>query len=152
MYEKIWNEYIPLKRNCKGRKGKGTMSKEIKGMVRQKHKLWYKIRSERDKIEHRNQCSKLTKSIKKENMRLKRELASKAKHDPKLIYTYIRNKMDVKEQIRAIKDDDGRLTVDRSEIADILSNQFESVFVKESLDSLPEFERRTSVSFGSSES
>ena len=50
VYEKIWNEYVPLKRNCNGRKGKGTMSKEIKGMVRQKHKLWYKIRSEKDKI------------------------------------------------------------------------------------------------------
>ena len=37
-------------------------------------------------------------------MRLKREQASKAKHDPKLIHTYIRNKMDVKEQIRAIKE------------------------------------------------
>ena len=130
---------MPLKRNCNGRKGKGTMSKEIKGMIRQKHKLWYKIRSEKYKIEYRSQCSKLTKSIREENMRLERELASKAKHDPKLIHTYIRNKMDVKDQLRAIKDDDGRLTVDRSEIADILSNQFESVFVKESLEPLPEF-------------
>ena len=56
--------------------------------------------------------------------------------------------MDVKKQIRAIKDDDGRLTVDRYEIANILSNQFEYVFVKESLEPLLEFERRTSVSFG----
>ena len=93
----------------------------------------------KDKLEYRNQCSKLTKSIKEEKLRLERELASKAKHDPKLIHTYIRNKMDVKEQIRAIKDDNGRLTVDRSEIADILSYQFESVFVKESLEPLPEF-------------
>ena len=81
-------------------------------------------------------------------MRLERELASKANIYPKRIQTYIRNKMDVKEQIRAIKNDDGRLTVDRSEVADILSNQFESVFVKESLEPLPDFERRTGVSFG----
>ena len=60
VYEKIWNEYVPLKRNCNGRKGKGPMSKEIKGMVRQKHKLWYRIRSEKDKIEYRIQYSKLT--------------------------------------------------------------------------------------------
>ena len=39
VYEKIWNEYVPLKRNFNGRKGKGSMSKEIKGMVRQIHKL-----------------------------------------------------------------------------------------------------------------
>ena len=60
VYEKIWNEYVPLKRNFNGRKGKGPMSKEIKGMVRQKHKLWYRIRSENDKIEYRIQYSKLT--------------------------------------------------------------------------------------------
>ena len=72
-------------------------------------------------------------------MRLEQELSSKAKHDPKLIQTYIRNKMDVKRS---------RLSVNRSKIADILSNQFESVFVKESLEPLPEFKRITSVSFG----
>ena len=76
VYEKIWNEYVPLKRNCNGRKGKGTMSQETKGMVRQKHKLWYRIRSEKDKLEYRDQCSKLTKSIKEEKLRLERELAS----------------------------------------------------------------------------
>ena len=46
VYETIWNEYVPLKRNFNGRKSKGTMSKEIKGMVRQTHKLWFRIRSE----------------------------------------------------------------------------------------------------------
>ena len=85
-------------------------------------------------MEYRNHCLKLTKSIRKERIRMERELASKAKHDPKLIH---------KEQIRAIKDDEGRLTVNRSEIANILSNHFESVFVKESSDLLPVFEERT---------
>ena len=99
-------------------------------------------------MEYRNHCVKLTISIRKERIRMGRELVSKTKHDPKLIHKYIRNKMDVKEQIRAIKDDEVRLTVNRSEIADILSNHFESVFVKESSDPLPVFEARTEVSFG----
>ena len=51
--------------------------------------------------------------------------------------------MGVKEQIRALKDDEEELTVDRSEIADILNGHFESVFIKESRGSLPEFENRT---------
>jgi hypothetical protein len=41
-----------------------------------------------------------------------------------------------------------KLSYNRSEIADILSNHFESVFVKESSGSLPVFETRTEVSFG----
>ena len=73
-------------------------------------------------------------------MKGERELASKAKHDPKLIHTYTRRKMDVKEEIRALKDNEGRLTVD--------CPYFQSVFVKESMGTLPEFEKRTNISFG----
>ena len=56
--------------------------------------------------------------------------------------------MDIKEQIRALKSDEGMFTVDRSDIADILNSQFESVFVQDSLGPLPEFEKRTNASFG----
>ena len=83
-------------------------------------------------------------------MKVARELASKEKHDSKLILTYIRSKMDTKEEIRALKDDEGRLRVDRSDIANILSNHFESVFVKESMGTLPEFENEPILASGSS--
>ena len=53
-----------------------------------------------------------------------------------------------KEEIKALKDDEGRIRVERSDIADILSNHFESVFVKESMCPLPEFEKRINLSFG----
>ena len=46
-----------------------------------------------------------------------------------------------------LKDDEEKYTVDTSEIADILSNHFEPVFVMES-SSLPGFETRTQVCFG----
>ena len=55
--------------------------------------------------------------------------------------------MYVKEQIRSLKDDEGELTVDRSEIADTLNSHFESVFIREPPASLTEFENRTNVSF-----
>ena len=58
------------------------------------------------------------------------------------------SKMDVKEEIRALKDDEGRLTLDRSDIADILSNHVKFVLVKESMGTFPEFEKRTNLSFG----
>ena len=54
--------------------------------------------------------------------------------------------MDVKEQIRALKNDEGMLIIYRSDIADILS-RFESVFLHESLGPISEFEKRTIVSF-----
>ena len=56
--------------------------------------------------------------------------------------------MDVKEQIRVLKDDEGELTVDKLEMADILNRHFESVFINEPPGSLSVFENRTNVSFG----
>ena len=90
----------------------------------------------------------LTKSFKVEKIEWESKLASRVKHDPKLIYSYIRSKMDVKEQIKALKDDEAMLTVNKSEIADILNNHFESMFIKEPPDPLTEFENRTNVNFG----
>ena len=52
--------------------------------------------------------------------------------------------MDVKEQIKTLNDDEGRLTVEKSEIAGILNNHFESIFIMKP----PEFENRTNVNFG----
>ena len=40
------------------------------------------------------------------------------------------------------------LTVEKSEIADLLNNHFESMFIKEPRDPLPEIENRTNVKFG----
>ena len=52
-YERIWNECVPLKRNRKENKCRGWMSEEIRGMIKHKHKLWYKIKSDKDKTEYR---------------------------------------------------------------------------------------------------
>ena len=56
--------------------------------------------------------------------------------------------MVVKEQIKALKDDEGMLTVEKSEISDILNNHFESMFIKAPPDPLPEYQKRTNVNFG----
>ena len=44
--------------------------------------------------------------------------------------------MDAKKQIKALKDYGDRRTVDKSEIADMLNNHFESMFIKEPTDPL----------------
>ena len=117
-------------------------------MVKQKHKIWFKKRSDTDKAEYRREYINLNKSIKIEKIKWENELASRAKHNPKLIYSYIRSKKDVKEQIKALKEDEGRLTVKKSAIADILNNHFESMFIKKPPDPLPEFENKTYLNFG----
>ena len=55
--------------------------------------------------------------------------------------------MDIKQKNRATKNEVDSHTVDKTDIDDFLSNNFESVFVKEPMGPL-QLEKRTDVSFG----
>ena len=56
---------------------------------------------------------KWKKYWKEEKMKFENDLAKKAKNDPKKVYAYIKSKIGVKEQIRALKTKEGDETVDR---------------------------------------
>ena len=56
------------------------------------------------------------------------DLAKNFVKNPKGLFTYINNKQQVKESIRSLKNSSGNITTDRTEIAGILNDQFESVF------------------------
>jgi hypothetical protein len=77
-------------------------------------------------------------------------LSQMAKSDPKAIYSYVRSKQVVKENVRAFKDKNGELVTERCQIAEILNKQFKTVFVLEpnpTEQELPEFKSRTNAKF-----
>ena len=57
-----------------------------------------------------------------------KSIASNAKKNPKMVYSYVNSKKVVKDNIRALIDENGVRTEDPSEITKILNKQFESVF------------------------
>lgn len=71
-----------------------------------------------------------------------RELANDKKN-PKRLFSYINQHQKVKEQINSIKTSDGEITTDATRIANVLNQQFQSVFVREGDEELPNFESRT---------
>jgi hypothetical protein len=78
-------------------------------------------------------------------------LAEKSKRDPKLVYSYVKGKQTVKDQVRAVIDKSGKLVADRNLVAEVLNDQFQSVFVVESscgVEELPEFRQRRNDCFG----
>ena len=56
------------------------------------------------------------------------DLAKNFVKNPKGLFTYVNNKQQAKESIRSLKNSSGNITTDRTEIAGILNDQFESVF------------------------
>ena len=48
-YNNLWKEYVPIKGNANSIKRGEWRGKDTLNMVKQKHKMWYKIRSDTDK-------------------------------------------------------------------------------------------------------
>ncbi len=64
-------------------------------------------------------------------MIFERNLAVNSKHNPKSVYSFINNKINIKESIKAIKTNNGVISTDSLEIVDTLNEFFASVFIKD---------------------
>ena len=98
-----------IRRELNSIKRDAWMSDELREKLRNLHRAWHKIRSKADRIDYRKENKKLKKAIKSAQLQFEKELGERAKKDPKLIHCYIRNKIEVKEQIRVLKDKEGGL-------------------------------------------
>ena len=97
------------------------------------------------RVEYNRLCKKTKKAIKKAVRDYERDLASRAKHDPKLVYAYINSKRNTKEAIRVLEDESGQRVVERKDICNMLNKQFGSIFIRENDEELPQFTSRTTV-------
>jgi hypothetical protein len=85
--------------------------------------------------------------VKKARLDYELDLVHKASKNPKILYNYINSQQSVKDSIKALKRQDGEITHDQKEIADILNTNFQDVFVREDDGQLPSFESRTNETF-----
>ena len=69
-----------------------------------------------------------------------KKLANNAKKNSKMLYAYVNSKKVVKENIRALNDENGKKVEDPAEIVRILNHQFKSVFEVDNGEK-PEFSR-----------
>ena len=65
------------------------------------------------------------------------KIAYNIKTDPKMFYKYARSKMEVKEGIGSLKDEDGRDTADVGKMTCILNQYFATVFTEEDRHASP---------------
>ena len=79
-----------------------------------------------------NQYKKAQRDTSKEVRRAKRlyenKIANNIKTDQKLYYRYARSKMDVKDGIGPLTDEDGNVIIDNKDMAQVLDQYFTTVF------------------------
>ena len=86
---------------------------------------------------HRNVANS---AIKKAKLTKEFNIASKAKSNPKCFFNYVNSQIKPRECISNLKKEDGSMTENDKEKADVLNSFFSSVFVKENDEPLPDLD------------
>ncbi|KAG2455988.1 KPCB kinase, partial [Polypterus senegalus] len=89
----------------------------------------------------------IKKDIREAKRQLERNIADKAKEDPKRFFQYFSSKRTVKEEVKFIRNSKGELKDTDNEIADALNLHFSEVFTSEQVDNLPEKNRKDTANF-----
>ncbi|XP_066935451.1 uncharacterized protein [Clytia hemisphaerica] len=149
------NRYVPRTKgkHAYGKKGSFAIDQDIQQSLKEKRRLHRKwIRSIGTTSEQRNRAiyatarNKVTGKIRRERRRLEERICGQAKRSPKKFWKHIRNSMKTKTGISPLlldPNDKSSLRFTDEDKADILQDQFCSVFTNEPAGSLPEFPSRT---------
>jgi hypothetical protein len=118
---------------------------DLKSLIRKKKNLRYRncVRRWRDlnlSKEYKAICKLVRSEVKKARLEYEQDLVQKAKQNPKILYKYLNSQQVVKESIKALKKTNGEITQEPKEIANILNQSFQDVFVIEDDGDMPSFE------------
>ena len=64
------------------------------------------------------------------------------KENSKMLHNYVKTKMKVRYKISSLENPSGEVCCDSKKKAELLNDQFKSVFVRERLSDIPKMERR----------
>ncbi|XP_065683371.1 uncharacterized protein LOC136096138 [Hydra vulgaris] len=143
-YNESCRLFIPILNNKK-KNSQPWLDAKVKKAIKIKHSMFY-LNLHRQSQESRKAFNKMCANVKKQIKRSTREyemdLVKRAKLAPKLLFSYVNRKQNIKTQIRAIKNKKDQVTTEISDISDILVRQFQSVFVNDNDRPIPEFLQR----------
>ncbi|CAF1064320.1 unnamed protein product [Brachionus calyciflorus] len=149
MYHTLCHEFIP-KKKLSHKHNLPWLTQMTKRLIREKKNLWFKYLASKKNTELLRKFKEakkiVEKSIKEDLCRFETDLIKRSKTNPKLFYSYVNSKTNVKTHIRTLIDSDGQNVTDPFEICQILNKQFESVFNKSDETVIPPMEARTNKS------
>ena len=132
----------PLKRKKNQCKSAPWWTKKLTKEVKNKQALWKKysqLRSPSCYQHYAVQRNKVTNLIREARREYEEYIAKQGKQDPHRIHRYIRSQLKIKPQVGALERKTGELTERDCETAQVLNVFFQSVFVEENTNDIPEF-------------
>ena len=150
------DKFVPtlvIKTGIENMKGSFPISKSLQRAIKEKHSIhrrWIRCKRRGSLSSTREAYNKARNKVKQLIRQSKRsfekEIASGSKKNPKKFWKYVRNKLRTKSGVSPLlqdKKNPNSLKFDDKEKAEILQDQFCSVFTKEQAGVLPIMEKRT---------
>ena len=147
--EELTDRYAPVATFRNTTKPK-WLTKDISRLLKQKKSAWRIARLYRNSetIARYEQLEKTVKNkIRKAKKSMEKELSMSKDKNGRKFSNYIKSKTQVKISVGPLKNADGNLTAEDSEMATILNDYFSSVFSEEDLSQLPEKQSETGSVF-----
>ena len=136
IYNEVISEFVPKQTRRKTKRQSRKLHK-----LREKRLKWrrrYKISGVQTYyVKYKFVMDHARTEVRKTKGRHESKIASNIKTDPKMFYKYARSKMNVKEGIGSLKDENGRDTPDVGKMTCILNQYFATVFTEEDLSDMP---------------
>jgi Endonuclease-reverse transcriptase len=116
------------------------MRNSIRKGITNRGKKWKRFQFRKtycNEAKYKNVRNKVTNKIRQAKRGYENNLASRIKSDPKSFYAYVRSKTKTKSKVGPLKNDQGVLTSDSSEMCELLNHYFATVFTKEDISNMP---------------
>lgn len=140
--QEIIDTYVPKK--CYRKQHCAWMDYKTRKEIKKRYRKWRKYKQterECDFADYKKARNSAITSLRKARKKFEQKLAVNAKRDPKSFYRYVRSKTKTKDIIGPLKDGNGDIVTDDSQMAHILNKFFASVFTKELVE-MPEVTMR----------
>ena len=140
IYDEVISEFVPKQTRRKTKRQPPWWSRKLQ-KLRKKRLIWwkrYKISGvHADYVKYKLAMDHARTEVRKAKRRHESKIASNIKTDPKMFYRYARSKMNVKEGIGSLKNEDGTNTTDVGKMTCILNQYFDTIFTEEDLSDMP---------------
>ena len=146
IYIKLVEEYIPesgSRQNCENYIPYLTQS--CFDAIRSKHQKWLKFKhcqTEENFNAYKLARNHVTAEIRSAKYNYEKNLSAIIKTDNKIFWSYVRKQSKTKSVVSKLQMPNGEITTTSQETANTLNDYFASVFRKENLDNIPNFEDR----------
>lgn len=141
IYHKAINECVPRKEASGDERCKPIwMTQHALRKVRRKHSSWIRYLNTKQGsdylkyVRERNDAAHATKQARKE---YEKSIAKHCRKNPKGVWNYMKSTQKIRTKIPNLKKKDGSYTTSDEEIAEVLNEQYYSVFTKENLTNIP---------------